>query len=641
MHESRAEGQHDMSEERVGSEGADKLIADDKNEEAHISAELSVTERMKALARRYVEERNWVLLDCLIIWLHNGSGATARSKFSSLVIGGMMQDFSRNLKFNYTLEEIHKATNKFENDLKQIGIDLLYGDYYAIKRDIIPQIVDAMAKRTLEGMLSDEERRLVFIFAKYYEAIWNPAYGILPSDLESFVKSLKVVYRGIFVDDLRLEHPEDCLRRLGLVLEVDWVRSKHPESSIELVVPEWAKDFLTQVDKVIKISTPKEVDRVEDYILLLNQRELIPQLVFYDLMLEKNTYGRMSFFKNEVDIKKQMELLMPGSSFSIPSRSGICERVNGHIMLSPLAKDTIAKALDRVKRQRIASTLGKIVEVLDVLESEDKLSFNIRLILDFPRVWKIEGLKSSLHGVVMPWCKTSDAQFIKDLSQNGAVVVFTKDQELSALKTLLGQDPNVSFCFINKDLVTYTSHSNELLQSILDQFAKSGNEVRLVESTEDIRKLPQIERRPEGAISELKLREIIAKGENEKVEFKKVDILSDSYHLAKSIVAITNSGGGLLLIGVSDDGQVQKIRVEKKQIEKIINVSRDKVDPPIKPVVYSMSLNDGDVCVIEIPEMSKGDPHYVRSRDGNVCFIRVGPTVREPSHEERRRLYAR
>ena len=81
MHESRAEGQHDMSEERVGSEGADKLIADDKNEEAHISAELSVTERMKALARRYVEERNWVLLDCLIIWLHNGSGATARSKF--------------------------------------------------------------------------------------------------------------------------------------------------------------------------------------------------------------------------------------------------------------------------------------------------------------------------------------------------------------------------------------------------------------------------------------------------------------------------------------------------------------------------------------------------------------------------------
>jgi hypothetical protein len=630
-----------LSEERVDSEGADRLVADDKNEQAHISAELSATGRMKALARRYVEERNWVMVDCLIVWLHNGSGATARSKFSGLVIEGMMQDFSRNLKFNYALEEIQKATNKFENDLKQIGIDLLYGDYYATKRDVMPQIIDAMAKRTLEGMLSDEDRRLVFIFAKFYEAIWNPAYGILPSDLETFVKSLKVVYRGIFVDDLRLEHPEDDLRRLGLVLEVDWVRSKHPESSTELVVPEWAKDFLTQVDKVVKISTPKEVDRVEDFILLLNQRELIPQLVFYDLMLEKNAYGRMSFFKNEVDIVKQMELLMPGSFFSFPSRSGICERINGHIMLSPLAKDKIAKALDRVKRQRMASTLGKIVEVLDFLESEGKLAFNIRLILDFPRVWKIEGLKSSLYVVVMPWCKTSDAQFIKDLSQNGAIVVFTKDQELSALKTLLGQDPNVSFCFINKDLVTYTSHNNELLQFILDQFAKSGNEVRLVESTEDVRKLPQIERRPEGAISELRLREIIAKGENEKVEFKKVDILSDSYHLAKSIVAIANSGGGLLLIGVSDDGQVQKIRVEKKQIEKIINVSRDKVDPPIKPVVYSTSLNDGNVCVVEIPGMSKGIPHYVRSRDGNVCFIRVGPTVREPSHEERRRLYER
>lgn len=631
-----------MSEEKTSSEDANKLIVNNDNVQTHnFGGELSAPERMKALARKYVEERNWMLLDCLIIWLHNGSGATARAKFPDLVLNGIMQDFSRNLKFNYTSEKIHEAIGKFENDLTVTGADLLYGGLYAIKRDIIPQIVDAMTKKTLEGMLSEEQRRLVFIFAKYYEAIWNPAYGILPSDLETLVKNLKAIYGGVFVDDLRLERPGDCLRRLGLVLEVDWVRSKHPESSTELVVPEWAKDFLTQVDNHIKISAPKEVDRVEDYILLLNQRELVPQLVFYDLMLEKNAYGRISFFKNEADIKKQMELLMPGSPDSIPSRSGVCERINGYIMLSPLAKDKIAKALDRVKRQRISTTLGKIVEVLDVLESKDKLSFNVRLVLDFPRVWKIEGLKSSLYGVVMPWCKTSDAQFIKDLSQNGAVVVFTEDQKLSALKTLLGQDPNVSFCFISKDLVSYTSHGSELLQSILDQFAKSGNEVRLVESTEDIRKLPQIERRPEGAISELQLCEIIAKGENEKVEFKKVEIISDPYRLAKSMVAIANSGGGLLLIGVSDDGQVQKIRIEKKHIEAIINVSRDKVDPPIKPTVYSMSQNDGDVYVIEIPGMSKGDPHYVRSRDGNVCFIRVGPSVREPSHEERRRLYER
>lgn len=628
-----------MSEERVSPESVGK-IEEAKDKQSNILAELSVSERMTVLARGYVEGRDWMMLDCLIIWLHNGSGATARSAFPSLVVGGMMKDFSRNLKFNYKTDEIHKATVKFENDIREIGIDLLYGDYYALKRDIMPQIADVMAKRTLDGMISDEERRLVFIFAKYYESIWNPAYGILPSELETFLRSIKAVYHAIFVNDLKVEHPEDCLRRLGLVLEVDWVRSKHPESSIELVVPEWARDFLSQVDNYIEISAPKEIDRIEDYILLLNQRELIPQLVFYDLLLERNAYGRMSFFKNEVNIKNQLEFLMAGSPHSIPSRSGICERVNEHIMLSPLAKEKIAKALDFVKRQRIASTVGKIVEVLDALQSEDKLSFDSKLIHDLPRVWKIEGLKSSLHIVVMPWCKSSDAQFIKDLSQNAPVVLFAKDQELSTLKTLVGEDPNISFCFVNKDSVACTSNSSELLQSILEQFAKSGNKVKIIESTEDIPKMSQIEGKTEGAISEQELRQIIAKGENEKVEFKKVDVLSESYHLAKSMVAIANSGGGLLLIGVSDDGQVQKMQVEKKQIETIINISRDKADPPIKPTVYIISLNDGDILVVEIPGMTRRNPHYVRSRDGNVCFIRVGPTVREPSQEERRRLYA-
>ncbi len=596
-------------------------------------------EGIKALAKKYVEERNWMLLDCLIIWLHNSSGATARIKFPKTVLNGIMQDFSRNLKFNYPPEKIQEAISNFENDLRTTGVDLLYGGLYAIKRDIIAQVVNAMTKRTLEGLFSEDEERIVFIFAKFYDAIWNPAYGILPSDLEMLVKNLKAVYGGIFVDDLSLEHPETCLRRLGLVLEVDWVRSKYDESSKELVVPEWATDFLAQIDNYVKISAPKEVDRVEDYILLLNQRDLVPQLIFYDLMLEKNAYGRTSFFKNETDIRRQMKLLAPDLSDSLPSRSGICERIDGRIMLSPLAIDKIAKALDHVKRQRMASILERIGEVLDVLESEDKLSFNVRLIRDLPRVWKIEGLKSSLHCVVMPWVKPLDVQFIKDLAQSSAVAVFTKDQELSALGTLLGQAPNISFCFINGDVVTHTSHSSELLQFMLDQFVKSGNEVRLVESTEDIRNLPQIEKRPEGAISEVQLREIIAKGENEKVEFKRVEILSNSYSLAKSMVAIANSGGGLLLIGVGDDGQVQKARVEKKDTETIINISRDKVDPPILPRVYTRSQNYGEVCVIEIPAMSKANPHYVKSKDGNVCFIRVGPTIREPSSEERRRLY--
>jgi len=630
-----------MNEKAIGSEDAGTPITEKGNPQTQITTELSVIEKMKILARKYVGETNWVLLDCLIVWLHNGSGATARGKYPNLVLSGMMQDFSRNLRYRYSPNEISKAIEIFEGDLRAIGIDLLYGGYYAMKREIMPQIAEVMTKITLGGTLSEEERRLVFIFAKYCEADWNPAYGILPTDLETFIKSLKGLYNGIFVDDLRLEHPEECLRRLGLVLEVDWVRSKHPENSGELVVADWTRN-IWEISDNYAISSPREVDRVEDYFLLLNQKELVPQLVFYDLMLEKDTYGQIPFFKNEVWIKEQMELLTPGSSNSIPFRSGICQRVNGHLMLSPLAKGKIAEALDRVKRERTSSIIGKIVEVLDILELKDKLSFDVRIVLDFPRVWRIDGLRSSLIGVVMPWFKPSDAQFIHDLSQKGGtVVIFAKDQKMPIPSTMFGDDPKVTFCFVNEGLITYTSPTNELFQSILDQFAKFGNQVRLVVSTESIRSFQPVERKPEGAISEMQLSQIIAKGENENVEFKKVEILSNPYHLARSMAAIANSGGGLLLIGVSDDGQIQKIRLEKKHAETIINVSRTKIDPPIRPIVYPVPRDDLHIYVIEIPGMCKRDPHYVRSKDGNVCFIRVGSTVREPSHEERRQLYDR
>jgi len=58
-----------MSEEKVGSEDADTPMSNDKNPQAHMT-ELLAKERMKGLARKYAEERNWILLDCLIVWLH-------------------------------------------------------------------------------------------------------------------------------------------------------------------------------------------------------------------------------------------------------------------------------------------------------------------------------------------------------------------------------------------------------------------------------------------------------------------------------------------------------------------------------------------------------------------------------------------
>ncbi|WP_174526090.1 AlbA family DNA-binding domain-containing protein, partial [Herbaspirillum rubrisubalbicans] len=54
------------------------------------------------------------------------------------------------------------------------------------------------------------------------------------------------------------------------------------------------------------------------------------------------------------------------------------------------------------------------------------------------------------------------------------------------------------------------------------------------------------------------LLEIIANGENSGVEFKRDDVRPEQ--LAKEIVALANLRGGMILLGVEDDGVISGIQ---------------------------------------------------------------------------------
>lgn len=49
------------------------------------------------------------------------------------------------------------------------------------------------------------------------------------------------------------------------------------------------------------------------------------------------------------------------------------------------------------------------------------------------------------------------------------------------------------------------------------------------------------------------LRELVRRGEGQRTEFKAAD--ADAAAIARAIVALANSGGGLILVGVGDDGE--------------------------------------------------------------------------------------
>jgi predicted HTH transcriptional regulator len=132
------------------------------------------------------------------------------------------------------------------------------------------------------------------------------------------------------------------------------------------------------------------------------------------------------------------------------------------------------------------------------------------------------------------------------------------------------------------------------------------------------------------------LKYLVKEGEGTHVEFK----LKTNHpeKIVKEIVAFSNTKGGKLLIGVSDDKQIKGLKfaeedsfILKKAIEKFIY-------PQIDYVIEKVRLDDEkEVLVFEIPE-SPMKPHYV-DLDGTLenrkAYIRVADKSIQASKEVR------
>jgi len=132
------------------------------------------------------------------------------------------------------------------------------------------------------------------------------------------------------------------------------------------------------------------------------------------------------------------------------------------------------------------------------------------------------------------------------------------------------------------------------------------------------------------------LLEIINNGENSGVEFKR-DTLQN-HDLAKELVAFTNLVGGMVLLGVGDDGNL--FGVTRANLEEwVMTTCRDKIRPAIIPFYEVIrEVEPGkDVAVVRV---TRGyDVHSLWHNNGNRYFIRVGTQSREATQEELRRLF--
>ncbi len=118
------------------------------------------------------------------------------------------------------------------------------------------------------------------------------------------------------------------------------------------------------------------------------------------------------------------------------------------------------------------------------------------------------------------------------------------------------------------------------------------------------------------------IQEILRAGENSAVEFKTGDVRPGS--IAKEMVAFANTQGGIILIGVGDDGKPIGLTPDKSYEEWIMNIARNNVVPAIQVAFQPYFLEGTTIAAVTV---LRGKDKPYQTLDAKY-LVRVGSTNR-------------
>ncbi len=122
-------------------------------------------------------------------------------------------------------------------------------------------------------------------------------------------------------------------------------------------------------------------------------------------------------------------------------------------------------------------------------------------------------------------------------------------------------------------------------------------------------------------MTEQQLLELIQQGEGQRLEFKSSYVKD----IPNEICALANADGGILLIGVADDGTIKGYDYNNTKASSLQN-SLDKIDPPLALNIEKVLVKGKIVVAIHCPG-PKGEKR-VYTISGNI-YIRKGPNTQK------------
>jgi ATP-dependent DNA helicase RecG len=128
--------------------------------------------------------------------------------------------------------------------------------------------------------------------------------------------------------------------------------------------------------------------------------------------------------------------------------------------------------------------------------------------------------------------------------------------------------------------------------------------------------------------SRTELMRLVRGGEDTFLELKVK--LSNPEKIAQEIVALANTGGGVIVFGVNDQLRVEGIEDGENVQDELVRICREEVVPPIVPFIDRIAFDNGR-RIVALDVNGKRRPY--RTRDGRF-FIRIGAEKREASPEE-------